>query len=111
MTLDEAIKHCEEVADADCYSDEQLRCSEEHSQLAGWLKKLRDYENTGLIPEEIEGLKEKQTPKKVLYRQRLRNFNNEIYAIRGNCPECGLEELLSTSTDYCYLCGQRLDWN
>lgn len=28
MTLDEAIKHCEEVADADCYSDEQLRCSE-----------------------------------------------------------------------------------
>jgi len=52
MTLDEAIKHCEEKAKeqrieanyrippkADC-----LKCAKEHEQLAEWLKELRDYE-------------------------------------------------------------------
>ena len=38
LTLDEAIAHCEEVADYDCYSDNQRRCAEEHMQLAEWLK-------------------------------------------------------------------------
>lgn len=39
MTLDEAIKHCEEVANdrAGCCED----CAEEHRQLAEWLKELR----------------------------------------------------------------------
>ena len=40
MTLDEAIKHCEDVADYDCFTDDQRKCSEEHRQLADW---LRDY--------------------------------------------------------------------
>ena len=33
MSLDEAIKHCEERAKQDC-----SECSEEHKQLAEWLK-------------------------------------------------------------------------
>lgn len=39
MTLDEAIKHCEEVAEdrAGCAED----CVEEHRQLAEWLKELK----------------------------------------------------------------------
>lgn len=41
MTLDEAIIHCEEEAqhqvEKGCYM-----CSEEHLQLAEWLKELRD---------------------------------------------------------------------
>lgn len=41
MTLDEAIKHCEEVADYDCYGEKQLKCAEEHRQLAEWLKELK----------------------------------------------------------------------
>ena len=36
MTLDEAIKHCEEVADSKC--DE---CGAEHRQLAEWLRELK----------------------------------------------------------------------
>lgn len=61
MTLDEAIKHCEEKAkenreiyNAHCriYSEEVvkqfdkpdcLKCAEEHEQLAEWLKELKDY--------------------------------------------------------------------
>lgn len=38
MTLDEAIKHAEEVADSDCYNDKQFKCADEHRQLAEWLK-------------------------------------------------------------------------
>lgn len=57
MTLDEAIKHCEEVAEANekQYSEnpEQLgytekfydckECADEHRQLADWLKELKKY--------------------------------------------------------------------
>lgn len=43
MTLEEAIKHCEEVADAPCFTDEEARCYSEHRQLANWLKELKKY--------------------------------------------------------------------
>ena len=41
MTLEEAIAHCEDVANdrAGCCED----CAEEHRQLAEWLKELRAY--------------------------------------------------------------------
>ena len=32
MTLEESIKHCEEVADYDCFTDEQRKCSENDHQ-------------------------------------------------------------------------------
>jgi hypothetical protein len=38
MTLDEAIKHCNEVANKTC--DE---CSKDHRQLAKWLQELKAY--------------------------------------------------------------------
>lgn len=55
MTLDEAIKHCEEKAKeirkaneempTDCKLSESLcECAEEHEQLAEWLKELKDYQ-------------------------------------------------------------------
>lgn len=48
MTIDEAIKHCEEVADGHdsikqikAVTLEECRCAEEHHQLAEWLKELK----------------------------------------------------------------------
>lgn len=39
MTLDQAIKHCYEVAENEpCYT-----CAEEHLQLAEWLEELKNY--------------------------------------------------------------------
>ena len=38
MTLDEAIKHCEEVA-TQC-TNTNKKCSNDHIQLANWLKEL-----------------------------------------------------------------------
>lgn len=41
LDLESAIKHCNEIADYDCYNDNQMKCAEEHRQLAEW---LRDYQ-------------------------------------------------------------------
>lgn len=41
MTLDEAIKHCEDVAEDRCGCAED--CVNEHRQLAEWLKELKAY--------------------------------------------------------------------
>ena len=38
MTLDEAIIHCEEVADRCDVTDGNIKCANEHRQLAEWLK-------------------------------------------------------------------------
>ena len=35
LTLEEAIKHCEEISDDKCVNQ---RCNNEHKQLAEWLK-------------------------------------------------------------------------
>lgn len=50
MTLDEAIKHCEEVADYDCYNENQLECAKDHWQLAEWLRELKLYKESGWHP-------------------------------------------------------------
>ena len=41
MTLDEAIKQCDKIADYDCYNEEQMKRAEEYRQLAEWLKELK----------------------------------------------------------------------
>ena len=51
MTLEEAIKHCEEVADKYCEKVEDGltaddfcdSCASEHRQLADWLRELKAY--------------------------------------------------------------------
>ena len=43
ITLDEAIKQCDEIADYDCYSEKQMKRAEEYRQLAEWLKELKEF--------------------------------------------------------------------
>ena len=50
MTLDEAIRHAEEVAERlenshkrDWMCEDDERCAKEHRQLAAWLKELKEY--------------------------------------------------------------------
>ena len=58
MTLDEAIKHAEEVAEGHekikcikAVTLEECKCANEHRQLAEWLKELKQLrEQTGWIP-------------------------------------------------------------
>lgn len=56
MTLDEAIQHCEEVAEkqdklceisvTERAKEQNSKCAEEHRQLAEWLKELKAYKET-----------------------------------------------------------------
>lgn len=41
MTLDEAIIHCEEIAGRCEVTDGDIKCEQEHRQLAEWLKLLK----------------------------------------------------------------------
>ena len=59
MTLDEAIKHAEEVAEGHekikcikAVTLEECKCAEEHRQLAEWLKELKMYRE--MIPSASE---------------------------------------------------------
>lgn len=45
MTLDEAIKHAQCVADTNCG-----QCAEDHRQLAEWLKELKELRKHGWHP-------------------------------------------------------------
>ena len=86
MTLDEAIKHCEEIAsrcefetdwgmgnhfiDRSGVADE-IKCGEEHRQLAEWLRELKAYREQ--LPKEIKNVKVRQA-----YALEA-NVNNENY--------------------------------
>lgn len=47
MTLDEAISHCEEIAERCAVTDGDRRCEREHRQLADWLKLLKRILDSG----------------------------------------------------------------
>ena len=61
MTIEEAIKHCEEVAEKKEYiaesvegfdeytREECLECAKEHRQLAEWLRELKGYRNSPVL--------------------------------------------------------------
>lgn len=87
MTLDEAIRHAEEVAEYDYYNDEQKKCANEHRQLAEWLKELKE--------------RRQHTGHWVLVNRGL-----DIYM----CDQCG--EILQIDRvpiwDYCPVCGARM---
>jgi hypothetical protein len=104
MTLESAIKYCEEVAEEqeklckvnDSFNFSQPRwreCAEEHRQLAKWLKELKN-------------LKEKAEPQFVRYVQDGLAEDDCI----AYCPNC--DELLNDywNCGYCPCCGQALEW-
>lgn len=74
------------------------------------INELEDYYAIGTVEECREAM-ERQRAKKVNNRTLLRDLNGSPYSIRGDCPDCGSVNLVSTNTDYCNACGQRLDWS
>ena len=103
MTLDEAIRHAEEVADiceydaskwdiTDAYEQSVAcglgKCAEEHRQLVEWLK---DYKK----------LKEKEEPKRPII--------NRGFVL---CPSCDICIRYPIADKYtrCPYCGQALKW-
>lgn len=58
---------------------------------------LAAYENTGLTPDQIQELKERDTPKEP------EQFDGHWY----KCPACG-KYVGGLKGNFCYMCGQRL---
>ena len=111
MTLDEAIRHCREVAKEytristgfkGCSheklarkADECESCAAEHEQLAKWLEELqerRDWEQHN-----------ENGPGQAHWLHRKRNG----YAVLV-CSNCGKEKEGYTCTAYCPTCGRRM---
>lgn len=67
---------------------------------------LREYEDTGLTPEKITELKERDTekePTKV-------SDSGVRYTDDYICPNCGKHFIGTGIAEFCYHCGQRLKW-
>ena len=106
MTLDEAIKHCEEVVEEKLYEVQECvavhdmedaivcrKCGEEHEQLAEWLKELKQLrKQTSWIP--ITYRKPTQEEKDDYYAQRGEEL---CYVVENEMPLDGQEVLVSCS--------------
>lgn len=90
MTLDEAIKHAEEVSNSKCNS-----CGEEHKQLAEWLKELK----------ELKERKEKCKWIKYDYR----TMCPEEHDIEN--PYWRIPETYRDALKYCPYCGKEIDYS
>lgn len=72
------------------------------------IQQLGKYEDTGLTPEQVQELKERDTAKKPIKTKGLKDFNGNIYKVVGKCPNCGCD--VSNRMRFCDECGQRLKW-
>lgn len=77
-----------------------------HSDLR---EKLKAYEDTGLTPEQVQQLNERDTEKKPIEINCSKDFNGNVYAMSGKCPNCN--GVVSGRMRFCDECGQRLDWS
>lgn len=119
MTINEAIKHCEEEAEkymeygieTECY-----QCGKEHEQLAEWLKELKELreENKVLIQECDRLIKEKgELLKKAADVQFVKHGKwSEIYHDSENysakCTNCGkptVRRVWFKPYEFCPRCG------
>lgn len=67
-------------------------------------ERLADYEDTGLTPEQIMELKERDAAKAAI----ITGYNQAVGCKVGECPKCGA--MSSEYMNFCDECGQRLKW-
>lgn len=99
MTIDEAIKHCNEVVSgALCEGTANNKaCGEEHKQLAGWLEELK----------ELKEYKRKNALYLKIQKQNVIGLEDD----NPECPNCGEELSKWDEFSYCPNCGQALSWD
>lgn len=95
MTIDEAIKHCEEVAEKYCEKVEEGltaddfcdSCASEHRQLAEWLKELKK------LKTEHKGkwINNKNADDAGEGYFICSNCKNDVYDVTAFCPNCGAD--------------------
>lgn len=133
MTLDEAIKHCEDVA-AKCFVERSARnhsgkCGFEHLELAEWLKELKAYKEqepcvdaisredamfmilhygNEIRHEVMDDIKASMIKLPSVTHARpkghwIREFDDIEGEVRFICSNCGKHQLFESN--FCYRCG------
>lgn len=85
----------------------QLNIAEMAHDVRKRLEELKPYEDTGLTPEQIRELAERDTPKIPIYQVQ----GDERYEQEPEwweCPNCGEIYDMDEDCDFCPNCGQRL---
>lgn len=100
MEVKEAIEHCDEIIK----KMDNCECRKEHEELKEFLEELQKYRDTGLTPEEIMELKERDTAKAAI----ITGYNRAIGCKVGECPKCSA--MTRDYLTFCSECGQRLKW-
>ena len=104
MTIDEAIEQFK--YDAECNrADLDLSFAEDNNKVAEWLEELKQYRAIG-TPEKCMAAVEKQKAKKPQKTE----SEGYRYTDTYRCPNCGGNFSGTGIANYCYHCGQKLDW-
>ena len=67
---------------------------------------LEEYEDTGLTPEQVQELKQRDTAKVATKV----SDSGVRYTDDYICPNCGKHFIETGIAEFCYHCGQRLKW-
>ena len=101
MKLDEAIEFCKEKS-----KNIKLRTEPKtFEQIAEWLEELKQYRAIGTVGE-CRAAVEKQKAKKPQKTE----SEGYRYTDTYRCPNCGGNFSGTGIANYCYHCGQKLDW-
>ena len=76
----------------------------EYEDIRNVMKRLSEYEDTGLTPERIRELKERDVAKAAI----ITGCNRSIGCKVGECPKCGA--MTRDYLEFCNDCGQRIKW-
>lgn len=98
-TMIRELESVEEKHKDDTVYTGQLNIAEMAHDVRKRLEELKPYEDTGLTPEQIMGLKERDTAKDT------EEFDGHWH----KCPTCG-KYAGGLKGNFCHVCGQRLKW-
>ena len=103
-TMIRELKSVEEKHKSDAVYTGQLNIAEMAHDVRKRLEELKPYEDTGLTPEQIRKLKERDTAKAAI----ITGYNCAIGCKVGECPTCGA--MTRDYLEFCSECGQRIKW-
>ena len=107
-TMIRELESVEEKHKADTVYTGQLNIAEMAHDVRKRLEELKPYEDTGLTPQEIMELKERDSAKMPMYEGDGYADGKMVYDI-WICPNCGTKyEVDYDDYDFCPNCGQRI---
>ena len=107
-TMIRELENVEEKHKSDAVYTGQLNIAEMAHDVRKRLEEMKPYEDTGLTPEQVMELKERNTPKEAIYEGDGYSEGEMVYDV-WICPNCGVKyEVDYEDYDFCPDCGQMI---